>query len=114
MGQQLQNWAGPDGAYGYGRRQLTKGLYLDALQAFEEAEFLYRQTFGDDSPRVVDAMAQRAWCLVALGRFQDGVDVYRRALDLKRASAADGPPPVEELIRLLGDAEVRVTDRRLG
>jgi hypothetical protein len=68
----LQRSAGPDGAYAGGRRYARKGNYEVGIAAFARAERQYAERLGPTNPGVIDAMAQRAWCLIALGRLREG------------------------------------------
>lgn len=52
-------------------------------------------------------MAQKGYCLMALGRVQEGVSVYREALEAKTAEGDASVPNATDLRRLLADAERR-------
>ena len=101
--------AGPDGAYAGGRRYARKGNYEVGIAAFARAERQYAERLGPTNPGVIDAMAQRAWCLIALGRLREGEELYKKALAAKVGRLDDLPPRVEELHRLLADARLRLT-----
>jgi len=107
----LANWlyalGGPDGAYGLGRRRIRQRRYEEAAAWFGRAEREYCARSGASSSRVIEAMSQRAWCLVALGRPSEGAEVYRAALDRRLLREDDLLPASSELSRLLADAEQR-------
>jgi tetratricopeptide (TPR) repeat protein len=108
IGDWLQSIAGPDGAYAVGRRYARNGNYEGSIAVFAQAEREYATRLGPASPRVIDAMAQRAYCLIALGRLPEGVELYERALEAKLDRPDDGPPPLDQLRRLLADARQRL------
>ena len=113
LGDWLQSIAGPDGAYAVGRRCERKGDYAGGIAVFAEAEREYAKRLGPASPRVVDAMAQRAYCLIKVGRLPEAVELYERALEAKLNGPDEGPPPLDQLRRLLADARQRLALKRL-
>ena len=109
----LQALAGPDGAYAVGRKYARERKFDLAIDIFSQAELEYVKRLGPTSPRVVDAMAQRAYCLVALGRLPEGVELYERALEAKLVHPDGGPPPLDQLRSLVADARQRLALKRL-
>jgi tetratricopeptide (TPR) repeat protein len=103
----LQSAAGPDGAYAGGRKLMKLRRYSEAAEGFAQAERQYSERLAANHPRVVDALAQRAWCLVAMDDVTAGIAAYRHALELKSSSGDSDPPSATELRGLLADAERR-------
>jgi tetratricopeptide (TPR) repeat protein len=76
--------AGPEGAYGAGLRYVERGRLEAAALAFEDAQRLWEREVGPRHVHVAAALARRAWCCVRLGRVEEGVRLYERALELER------------------------------
>ena len=110
----LQGAAGADGAYAGGRRLRQLKRYREAAEAFEQAETQYRERLGRTHSRVVDTMAQRAWCLVAMGLPKEAAELYRSAIEAKLINGDASKPTVGELRDLLADADRRSAAGDLG
>src|SRR5437879_1186948 len=79
----LADQAGPNGAYGAGLHYLRRGKPAAAEVAFRDAQRLWEAQLGPRHGYVAMALARRAGCAVQLGRVQEGVELYERALAIE-------------------------------
>jgi hypothetical protein len=88
--------------------------YARAERAFFDAEELFRSERGPTDPKVVSAIARRAWCLVMLDQFDQGIALYREALKLKEERGDAKEPTAQKLRDHLTDAKRRAARRTPG
>ena len=79
------------GAFSTGRAHARHGEYLKAVEAFKDAERLFRQRYGPKHNWVGQALAYRGWCYVKLGRVAEAIALYEQAIDVEESTpAGDG------------------------
>jgi Tfp pilus assembly protein PilF len=104
----LAHQAGPNGAYGAGLHYLRRGKPAAAEVAFRDAQRLWEAKLGPRHGYVAMALAKRAWCAVHLGRVQEGVELYERALAIETELRGKNSARVRELTDELDRARGRL------
>jgi tetratricopeptide (TPR) repeat protein len=108
IGGWLLTRAGAAGAYGAGLRYLEQGNVVAAAEAFTDAQGLWLRELGPWHASVALAMAKRAACYVRLGRVNEGVRLYERALALDRGLRGDATDRVQLLAAELAQARAQL------
>ncbi len=73
------------GAYSTGKKYQAAQRFPQALVAFTDAERWLGEAYGPDNIWTAQATAQRAWCLVHLGRFDEAIPILEGAVAHERS-----------------------------
>jgi hypothetical protein len=110
----MQRLGGPEAGMSVGVRLADRGEYARAERAFFDAEALFRSERGPTDPKIVSAIARRAWCHVMLAQFDEGIALYGEALKLKEERGDAKEPTAQKLRDYLTDARRRAAVGRSG
>lgn len=72
--------AGARGIYDRAKKHRADGQWDAALAEFTEAERYFGVAYGSNHPATIGAGAQRAWCMIRLGKRDDGISVLEDCL----------------------------------
>lgn len=71
---------GARGIYDRAKKHRNEGRLDTALPEFAEAERYFKAAYGPDDPNTIGAGAQRAWCMIRLGKRDEGIAALEECL----------------------------------
>jgi tetratricopeptide (TPR) repeat protein len=90
---------------GLGEWLLGQRRFAEALESYTLADRKYSNRFGATGALAVSARAQRAWCLMKLGRLDEASAEYESAISAKETNGDRFPPTASKLREYLEDVQ---------